>query len=69
LIRPAVWPQYANVTDRTNSSDRQTGQTVVRYDAIWATVLQTVAQALLLPHVAVYVCTCAVTIAVTIEIF
>jgi len=27
LIRPTVWPQYANVTDRTN----RTGQTTVRW--------------------------------------
>jgi len=27
LIRPTVWPQYTNVTDRT---DRQTGQTTDR---------------------------------------
>jgi len=35
LIRPTVWPQYTNVTDRT---DRQ------RTDSIGRTVLQTVAQ-------------------------
>jgi len=35
LIRPTVWPQYTNVTDRT---DRQ------RSDSIGWTVLQTVAQ-------------------------
>jgi len=35
LIYPAVWPQYTNVTDRT---DRQ------RSDSVWRTVLQTVAQ-------------------------
>jgi len=39
--RPAVWPQYTNVTDRqTNRTDR-TGQ---RSDRIGRTVLQTVAQ-------------------------
>jgi len=35
LIRPTVWPQYTNVTDRT---DRQ------RTDSIGRTVLQMVAQ-------------------------
>jgi len=35
LIRPTVWPQYTNITDRT---DRQ------RIDSIGRTVLQTVAQ-------------------------
>jgi len=35
LIRPTLWPQYTNVTDR------QTGQ---RTDSIGRTVLQTVAQ-------------------------
>ena len=34
LIRPTVWPQYTNVTDRTGQTDRQTeretGQTTVR---------------------------------------
>jgi len=29
LIRPTVWPQYTNVTDRTGQTDRQTGQTTV----------------------------------------
>jgi len=24
LIRPTVWPQYTNVTDRTGQTDRQT---------------------------------------------
>ena len=38
LIRPTVWPQYTNVTDRT---DKQTGQ---RSDSIGRTVLQKVAQ-------------------------
>jgi len=27
LIRPNVWPQYTNVTDRTGRTDRRTGQT------------------------------------------
>jgi len=45
LIRPTVWPQYTNVTDRqdrqTNrQTDRQTGQ---RSDSIGRTVLLTVA--------------------------
>jgi len=35
LIRPTVWPQHTNVTDRTDRRDRQDRQT---------TVLQTVAQ-------------------------
>jgi len=38
LIRLTVWPQYTNVTDKT---ERQTGQ---RSDSIGRTVLQTVAQ-------------------------
>ena len=37
FIRPTVWPQYTNVTDR---ADRQTGQ---RSDRIGRTVLETVA--------------------------
>jgi len=45
LIRPTVWPQYINVTDRT---DRQTdGRTEKqRSDSIGRTVLETVAQKL-----------------------
>jgi len=43
LIRPTVWPQYTNVTDRQDRTDRQTGQ---RSDSIGRTVLQTVAQKL-----------------------
>jgi len=39
LIRPTVWPQCMNVTDRT---DRQTDRQ--RSDSIGRTVLQTVAQ-------------------------
>jgi len=39
LIRPR--PQYTNVTDRTDSTDRQTGQ---RSDSTGRTVLQMVAQ-------------------------
>jgi len=42
LIRPTVWPQYNNVTDRTG----RTGQTGQRSDSIGRTVLQTVAQTL-----------------------
>ena len=38
LMRPTVWPQCANVTDR------QTGQTGQRTDSIGRTVLQTAAQ-------------------------
>jgi len=42
LIRPTVWPQYTNVTDR---QDRQTDRTDrQRTDSIGRTVLQTVAQ-------------------------
>ena len=39
LIHPTIWPQYTNVTDRTDRQrDRQ------RTDSIGRTVLQTVAQ-------------------------
>ena len=38
LIRPTVWPQYTNVTDRQDRRDRQWS------DSIGRTVLQTVAQ-------------------------
>ena len=38
LIHPTVWPQYTNVTERTDRQDRQ------RSDSIGRTVLQTVAQ-------------------------
>jgi len=38
LIRPTVWPQYTNVTDRTGQTDRQ------RSDGTGRTVLQTVAE-------------------------
>jgi len=44
LIRPTVWPQYTNLTDRqdrTGQIDRQ------RSDSIGRTVLQTVTQKLL----------------------
>jgi len=41
LIRPTVWPQYTNVTDRQTG---QTGETGQRTDSIGRTVLQTVAQ-------------------------
>ena len=44
LIRPTVWSQSINVTDRTDrtgQTDRQTGQ---RSDSIGLTVLQTVCQ-------------------------
>ena len=40
LIRPILWPQCTNVTDRTD----RTGQTGQRSDSIGRTVLQTVAQ-------------------------
>jgi len=51
-LDPSVWPQYTNVTDRTDWTDRtemtngtdiQTGQ---RSDSTGRTVLQTVAQKL-----------------------
>jgi len=38
LIRPTIWPQCTNVTDRQTGQDRQ------RSDSIGRTVLQTVAQ-------------------------
>jgi len=38
LIRPTVWPQYTNVTDRTGQTDRQDRQ---RYDSVGQTLLQT----------------------------
>ena len=41
LIRPTVWPQCTNVTDREKDRTGQTGQ---RSDSIGRTVLQTVAQ-------------------------
>ena len=37
LIRPSIWPQYTNVTDTTDRSDRQG-------DSTGRTVLQMVAQ-------------------------
>ena len=40
FIRPTVWPQYTNITDRRGQTDRQ------RSDSIGRTVLQTVAQKL-----------------------
>jgi len=40
LIHPTVWPQYTNVTDRT---DRQTDRTTIR-SLTGRTVLQTVVQ-------------------------
>ena len=43
LIRPTVWPQCTNVTDRTDRTDSQDRQ---RTDSIGRTVLQTVAQKL-----------------------
>ena len=43
LIRPTVWPQCTNVTDRTDRQDRQ------RTDSTGRTVLQTVAQKRFLP--------------------
>jgi len=30
FIRPTVWPQYTNVTDRTGQTDTQTDRTTVR---------------------------------------
>jgi len=38
LIRPTIWPQYTNVTDRQDRQDKQ------RSDSRGRTVLQTVAQ-------------------------
>jgi len=51
LIRPAVWPQYTNVTDKTDRQDR-TGQDNSPIAYIGRTVLQTVAQKLdpFIPH-------------------
>jgi len=46
LIRPTVWPQCTNVTDRT-------GQTGLRTDSIGRTVLQMVAQKLHRPFAAI----------------
>jgi len=50
LIRPTVWPQYTNITNRTDSqtgkqTDRQTDRQ--QSDSIGRTVLQMVAQKLL----------------------
>jgi len=42
LIRPTVWPQCTNVTDR--QTDRQDTTDRQRTDSIGRTVLQTVAQ-------------------------
>jgi len=42
LIRPTVWPQYTNVTDKTGETDRQTDRQLS--DSVGRTVLQTVAQ-------------------------
>jgi len=52
VIRPAVWSQYANVTDR--QTDR-TGRTTVRYhtDIVGRTVLETVARTRVYKHVAI----------------
>jgi len=46
LIRPTVWPQYTNVTDRQadRQTDRQADRTGERSDGIGRTVLQTVTQ-------------------------
>jgi len=44
LIHPTVWPQYTNVTDRQDRTDRQTGQ---RSNSKGRTVLQTVVQKLI----------------------
>jgi len=44
LIYPTVWPQCTNVTDRTDKTDRTHRQTGERFNSIWRTVLQTVAQ-------------------------
>jgi len=42
LIRPTVWPQYTNVTDRQDKK----GEGRQQNDSIGQTVLQTVAQKL-----------------------
>jgi len=46
LIRPTVWPQYINVTDRQTDRQDKTGQDRrgQRSSSIGRTVLQTVAQ-------------------------
>ena len=44
LIRPTVWLQYTNVTDKTGQTDRTDGTDRQRTDSIGRTVLQTVAQ-------------------------
>jgi len=54
LIRPTVWPQCTNVTDRTGQTDRQDRQ---QSDSIGRTVLQTVAQK---PTASVLQCCCKV---------
>ena len=52
LIRPTVWPQCTNVTDGQDRQDRQDRQRDRQTDnySIGRTVLQTVAQKLLLKH-------------------
>jgi len=47
LIRPTVWPECTNVTDRQDRQDRTARQ---RSDSIGRTVLQTVAQKGHSPH-------------------
>jgi len=54
LIRPTVWPQCTNVTDRTGQTDRQDRQ---QSDSIGRTVLQTVAQK---PTASMLQCCCKV---------
>jgi len=44
FIRPTVWPQQTNVTDRQTGQDRTDRQDRQRSDSIGRTVLQTVAQ-------------------------
>jgi len=46
LIRPTVWPQYTNITDRQERQDRTEMTTVPYSHSIGRTVLQTVAQKL-----------------------
>jgi len=54
LIRPTVWPQYTNVTDRTGQDEQTDRQDRQRSDTIGRTVLQTVAQ--LVAHMCDFYC-------------
>ena len=48
LIHPTVWPQYTNVTDRQTDRTGRQDRRGQRSDSIGRTVLQTVAQTLIL---------------------